>query len=160
MAGNDFDFISPVAFRKNIIESVEFTSWLWVTAQSIESKYVDDINRTIILYNISIIEALLLFRAKKRKIKFLVQEYKNPYKLPAEFSKANKIVVLAFRESTPKSDSQIWLSDLLKEKRNFLGKKLYEQIKNFKMLEIPYISQRDVPDGLPLKSRRNLLIHY
>ena len=70
MEEDTFDFITPAAFRRNIIESVEFTAWLWVTAQGIESKYVDDINRTIILYNCSIIEALLLFRAKKKKIKF------------------------------------------------------------------------------------------
>ncbi len=129
MEEDTFDFITPAAFRRNIIESVEFTAWLWVTAQGIESKYVDDINRTIILYNCSIIEALLLFRAKKKKIKFLVQEYKRPHQLPAEFGHTNKIIVLAFRESTPKPDSQIWLNDLLKEQKNFLGKKLFEQMK-------------------------------
>lgn len=145
MDGNAFDFITPIAFRKNIIESVEFTAWLWVTAQGIELKYIDDINRTIILYNISIIEALLFFRVKKKKIKFLVQEYKHPHQLPAEFGKSNKIVVLAFRESTPKPDAQIWLSDLLKEQKDFLGKKLYEQIKEL----------QDVRNTLHLSKKRS-----
>ena len=65
-----FSFITPRQLRMNIIESVDFAGYLWVLAQKIEKDYSDEIVRTIILYNISIIEALLLFRAKKEKIQF------------------------------------------------------------------------------------------
>jgi len=129
MDGNDFSFITPAPFRKNIIESVEFTAWLWVAAKGIEKRFVDDINRTIILYNISIIEALLLFRVRKLKIKFMTQEYKKAHELPIQFRKANQSVVVAFRENITKADSQIWLNDLLREQQNFLGDKLHQQIK-------------------------------
>lgn len=129
MDGNDFDFITPKAFRSNITESIEFAAWLWVVAQSIESKYVDDINRTIILYNIAVIEAILLFRAKKKKIKFLTQEFKSPHNLPATFFQKKKVVVMAFRENNPKPESQIWLNDLIREQEAYLGKKLFADIK-------------------------------
>lgn len=68
MDADAFNFVTPKAFRTNIVESVEFVGWLWVLAQKTEEKYQDEMVRTVILYNMSIVEALLLFWAKKQKV--------------------------------------------------------------------------------------------
>jgi len=128
MDGDAFSFITPRSFRTNIIESVEFTAWLWVTAQKIEEKYTDEILRTIILYNSAIIEALLLFRAKKQKIKLYKTEYKQPSKLQTAFQNKSGNIVLAFQEKTERGEAHIWLSDLLREQKSFLGNKLHDEI--------------------------------
>lgn len=68
MDADAFNFVTPKAFRTNIVESVEFVAWLWVLAKETEEKYQDEMVRTVILYNMSIVEALLLFWAKKQKV--------------------------------------------------------------------------------------------
>lgn len=56
MGADAFSFVTPKAFRTNIVESVEFVAWLWVLAQKVEEKYRDESVRTVILYNMSIVE--------------------------------------------------------------------------------------------------------
>src|SRR6056297_3185505 len=106
MDGDAFSYITPKALRKNIVESVEFAGWLWIASQTIENKYTDEIARTIILYNIAIVEALLLFRAKKQKIKFYREKCKKPSNLPREFQNKNSNIGLAFKVKTEKPESQ------------------------------------------------------
>lgn len=143
MPGDTFSFISPKAFRKNIVESVEFAAYLWILSQSTEPKYSDEMARTIILYNISIIEALLLYRAKKQKIEFTKTVYKEPSEIPSSFQTPGKRTVLAFRETILKSDSQIWLHDLILGQEDFLGNKLHKKIRDIQEVRNTYHLSKD-----------------
>lgn len=68
---DDFlDFITPSTLRSNIKESLSYVGFLYTLSETIDTVYKDETIRTIVLYNSAVVEALLLFRAKKRKIKF------------------------------------------------------------------------------------------
>lgn len=128
MDSEAFDFITPKQLRNNIIDSFEFVARFWLLALKIEPRYEDEMSRTIILYNISIIEALLLFSAKKRKIKFLELTYKIPTALPEQFQNSKEVLVLAYQSKTEKKENRVWLQDLIKEHKSFLGDSLHSDI--------------------------------
>lgn len=128
MNSNTLDFITSKALRKNMVESIEFAAWLWIFAQEIENKYKDEMFRTIILYNISIVEALLLFRAKRIKIKFFKYDYKESAELPKTFHPAGRQVFVTFRDKTTRNESQVWFYELIKEQKDFLDTTLHKQV--------------------------------
>ena len=129
MNGDDFSFITPKTLQVSIIESVEFATFLWILAQKIDSKYQDEMVRTIILYNIAITEALLLFRVKRENISFFDYEFKNICALPKAYQIDETEVVVAKRMLKKKNDKLIWLHELIKEQEVFLGKRLSKEIK-------------------------------
>lgn len=133
MGSENFNFITPKSFRQNIVESVNFVAKLWIIGEEIEARYQDEVARTIILYNTSIVEALLLFRAKKKRLKFFKTEYKTPTLLATVFQNKDSNVVLAFQFKTPKGESEIWLNDLIKEQKDFLGK-LYDTVRDLQIM--------------------------
>ena len=129
MDARAFDFVTPKTFRTNIIESVGFVAYLWVLAQQIEEKYRDEMARTVILYNISIVEALLLFWAKKHKIKFLEDKYTEKYVLPKNLQGIpDKELLVAHCCKIEKPDARIWLHDLVSEGKQLLGSDLHSEI--------------------------------
>lgn len=128
MDANIFDFVTPKALRKNIVESVKFVNRLWVLAQEVGQEYEDEMVRTIILYNISIVEALLLFRTKKQKMKFYDEVYLNTNLLPKSFQHTDQELVVAYRDKKKRDESRIWLNELIRENKIFLGKSLNKQI--------------------------------
>lgn len=129
MDADAFNFVTPKAFRNNIVESVEFAAWLWVLTQKTEDKYQDEMVRTVILYNISIVEALLLFWAKKHKKKFFEDKYTDKYTLPTALQgTSGKKLLVAHFSKVEKSDSRIWLHDLIAEGKQLLGENLHDRV--------------------------------
>jgi len=129
MDADAFSFVTPKAFRTNIVESVEFVAWLWVLAQKIEEKYRDESVRTVILYNMSIVEALLLFWAKKKKKKFFEDKYTDKHILPTELQGVtNKELLVAHFSKMEKDDTRIWFHDLIAEGKQLLGKDLHDRV--------------------------------
>lgn len=127
MNGDDFSFITPKALQTNIVESVEFAGFLWIVAQEIDGKYQDEMVRTIILYNIAIIEALLLFRVKKENISIFDFEFKNIHILPKVYRIDDNEIIVA--KKLLKKKKLFWLYELIREQESFLGKKLSIEIK-------------------------------
>lgn len=129
MDADAFSFVTPKAFRTNIVESVEFVAWLWVLAHEIEDKYQDEMVRTVILYNMSIAEALLLFLAKKKKKKFFEDKYTDKYTLPTALQGApDKELLVAHFSKVEKSDTRVWFHDLIAESKQLLGKDLHDRV--------------------------------
>jgi hypothetical protein len=124
-----FGFITPKSLRNNITESIEFAGWLWILAQKVEPKYQDEMVRTIVLYNIGVIEALLLFRAKRQKIKFFEDLYPHATCLPEPFQKTDYELIISYRHKKEKNESRIWLNELIKEQKLFLDS-LHDEIVN------------------------------
>ncbi len=123
-----FSFVTPKAFRANIIESVEFAAWLWVLAQEIEDTYQDEMVRTVILYNMSVVEALLLSWAKRKKKKFFEDKYTDKHTLPAELQGiSGKELLIAHFSKIEKGDTRIWFHDLIAEGKAMLGKDLHDR---------------------------------
>ena len=129
MDADAFNFVTPKAFRTNIVESVEFVGWLWVLAQKTEEKYQDEMVRTVILYNMSIVEALLLFWAKKQKKKFFEDKYTDKHILPNELQGVNgKELLIAHFSRVEKNDTRVWFHDLIAEGKQLLGKGLHTRV--------------------------------
>jgi len=129
MDADAFSFVTPKAFRTNIIESVKFVAWLWVLAQKIEDEYQDETVRTVILYNMSIVEALLLFWTKKKKKKFFEDKYTNKHTLPTELQgTGGKELLVAHFSRVEKEDTRVWFHDLIAECKQFLGKDLHDRV--------------------------------
>lgn len=128
MDASIFDFVTPKALRKNIVESVKFANWLWTLAQEVDQEYKDEMVRTIILYNISITEALLLFRAKQQKIQFYDEVYLNSNTLPKIFQHTDQELIIAYRDKKKRDESRVWFNELIRENKIFLGKSLNKQI--------------------------------
>jgi hypothetical protein len=128
MDASTFRFVTPRALRNNIVESVEFAGFLWVLAQEVDDEYQDEVVRTVVLYNIAIIEALLLFWAKKHNIRFYDEKYRHPTPLAREFQKTDQILVVAYQSKTDREESRIWLHDLIVKGEQFLGKELRDEV--------------------------------
>ncbi len=128
MERDAFAFITPKALRYNIIESVKFAGFLWMLAQSIDDEFKDETVRTIILYNVSVIEALLLFRTRRENIVHEDVQYRHLQVLPSEFKKQKQDLIIAYRSSKKKQESRIWLQDMIKKQEKFLGSKLTKEI--------------------------------
>jgi len=132
MEGASFSFIKSSSLRKKITESIEFSVLLWTASEGIETKYKDEIYRTIILYNIAIIEALLLLYTKQLKIKLPAEDcYTNSFSFPKYFQQMKDgEIVVSLRKKTEKVDSQIGLNDLIRVNKNYLGESLYKEVKS------------------------------
>jgi hypothetical protein len=128
MDRNDFNFITPKSLRMNVVESVKFATFLWILAQKIEREFQDETLRTVILYNIAVIEALLLFRIKKEKISFSDPEYKYVTALPNSYKINGADLIVAHRVMKVRGESRIWLYEMIKKQEKFLGKNLSEEI--------------------------------
>ena len=129
MDADAFSFVTPKAFRTNIAESVKFVVWLWVLAQKIEQEYRDESVRTVILYNMSIVEALLLFWTKKKKKKFFEDKYTDKYTLPSALQGTiDKELLVAHFSKVEKSDTRVWFHDLIAECKQLLGKDLHDRV--------------------------------
>ena len=85
MPEESFDFIGDNNLRKNIIASINYTAILWLQAENISKDHHQELYRTIIFYNASVVEALLLFLCQKKSVIFSQDKYTEPHKLPGYF---------------------------------------------------------------------------
>lgn len=126
---DDFlDFITPSTLRSNIKESLSYVGFLYTLSETIDTVYKDETIRTIVLYNSAVVEALLLFRAKKRKIKFPEEKFTYTHSIPKIFQQDKKNIILALHTTTEKPENRVWFRDLVREQKDFLGKKLSQNI--------------------------------
>lgn len=113
----DLLFISDLWLRKKISDSIRTISELYV----VEGKdiYPEDLNkelrRIIVLYSASIVEALLLYLYKKKRIVIDSIDYKDVHTLPNTFqSECGANLVFAKQVKTPKHERELMLDLLLK----------------------------------------------
>jgi hypothetical protein len=115
---NELDFITDKALRKTIEDSIEYTYLLFEQSKKEEETdlFREETYRVIVLYIISVIEAVLLYLFKSRKEEINYLEYKFIHNLPAGYkhSEGKKAqVIIAVQKNSKKSDHQIGLFELV-----------------------------------------------
>lgn len=126
---SDLDFIKDEDLRNTLDNSIEFIYVLHKRSkdEGQNKLYQEEIYRIIILYVVSVIEAVLLYFYKVRGEKIEYTEYKCVQTLPPEFENSKKRglpVVVAVQEKTEKQECQIGLHDLV---TFFKAKKLIQE---------------------------------
>lgn len=126
----DLDFIKDEELHKTIEDSIEYIYVLFEQSKNNAQKelYLEETRRVIILYVVSVIEAILLYFYKARGEKIEYPEYKFIHTLPLEYEhhkKAGLPVIIAVQEKVEKQEHQIGLHDLVV----FLGDKKLMQDK-------------------------------
>ena len=121
----DLDFITETKLRKTIEDSIEYIYVLFNRSkkEGESDLFREETNRIIILYVISIIEAILLFIYTKRGDIITKVDYKFVTTLPNEYkhsSEENNPVIIAVQKKIKKQDRDIGLFELVgffKEKK-------------------------------------------
>ncbi len=115
---SDFDFIKDTKLRKNIEDSIEYILILHQESKE-EGKnnlYREETNRVIILYVISVIEALFLYFYKNIKEKIVAVKYKELKNLgnevQAKTSEGEVFLVVKFEKE--KKEWELMLRTLVK----------------------------------------------
>lgn len=130
----DFYFVKDLGLRKNLIDSIKFLSFLWLLRDS-KNENSQEIDRTIMLYSASIIEALLLDYCKRKEIQFTEEKYAYEQVVSKSFPAhvdsqkfTNGKIVLAIKSEKIKLDNAISFENLLEKLSTFLGKRLTENV--------------------------------
>lgn len=115
---DDLNFIEDKELRKTLEDSIEYIFALFKQSKDISQKeiYREETYRVIILYVVSVIEAVLLYFYKVRGEKIVYTEYTFVQTLPLEYEHREKIglpVVIAVQEKLNKKEHQIGLHDLV-----------------------------------------------
>ncbi len=115
---DDLDFIKDNELRKTLEDSIEYIFALFEQSKDAGQKeiYREETYRVIILYIVSVIEAVMLYFYKARGEKIGYIEYKFVQTLPLEYGHREKIglpVVIAVQEKLDKQEHQIGLRDLV-----------------------------------------------
>ena len=98
MDKDGFDFISDQKVKDNIIQSIEFSSVLWLLNEKIPEAHREESFRTIILYTASIIEALLLYYLSAKKLSLEEEKFIYTARLGNNFQNNLGEVVVAIRK--------------------------------------------------------------
>ncbi len=134
MSEDGFDFIDNQNLRNNIIDSINYIATLWIQAGTIEKAHHQELYRTIIFYNVSIIEALLLFLCTKKSISITQDKYTEPHRLPDIFQKTGGETYIAVKKRVRKTYADISFADTLSTTEDLLGKSLFKKIADLKDL--------------------------
>ena len=115
---NDIDFIKDEELKKRLEDSIEYIFALFEQSKDAGQKerYQEETYRVIILYIVSVIEAVFLYFYKVRGEKIEYVEYKFVQVLPSEYEHREKKglpVVVAIQEKLEKQEHQIGLHDLV-----------------------------------------------
>jgi|SRR3989344_6819346 len=135
MNEDELDFITDNILRKTIEDSVEYVHVLSEESKKEDKSalYKEETYRVIILYIVSIIEAILLYLYKKHGDTITYLDYKFINTLPEDYHHASNResrVVVAVQKTIEKSEHQIGTSDLVsffKEKK-LMKKETAEEI--------------------------------
>mgnify|MGYP001569630270 FL=1 len=107
------DFVEDGELRKIIEDAIQYIYIVFdQTKNSDNDLFKEETYRVIILYIISVIEAILLYVLKTRNDQIKYTEYKYASSLPKEFyhSESPKdMVIIAVKKEQIKTDSQIGL---------------------------------------------------
>ena len=111
------DFIKDRALRITIEDSIQYLYLIFEQAKNSDSNlYKEETYRVIVLYVISIVEAILLYVLKKRGEKMTHIQYKYANALPDSFehsSVPNSVIVVAVQKEEEKDERKIGLADLV-----------------------------------------------
>jgi hypothetical protein len=125
----ELDFIKDEDLRKTLEDSIDFVYNFYERSKSNGQKklYQEEVYRIIILYVVSVIEAVLFYFYKARDEKIEYPEYKFVQTLPPEFGHAHKPglpLVIAVQGKAEKQDYDIGLHGLV---NFFKAKKLIQE---------------------------------
>lgn len=114
---HNFDFITDKVLRKTIEDAIEYIQILFEESKkkSQNNLYQEETYRVIILYTVSIVEAVLLYVYKVRGGEIALLEYKHVNTLPKSYKyqgEEKSPVVIAIQKSIKRYDHQIGLFDL------------------------------------------------
>ncbi len=113
----DLDFITDADLKKTLEDSIEYLYVLFADSKNGKNAlFAEETHRVIILYIVSIIEAVLLYIFKKKDNEIIKIEYKHIVSLLSEYTyvgKKDSIVVVAIQKKTKKQDYEIGLSELV-----------------------------------------------
>ncbi|MDO8743054.1 MAG: hypothetical protein Q7J30_00625 [Candidatus Azambacteria bacterium] len=113
----ELDFVQDNELRKTVEDAIQYIYIIFDQAKNSESElYKEETYRVIILYVISVIEAILLYVLKSRNEQITYIEYKYITSLPEGFSHSEvskSSVVVAVPKKQIKTDSQIGLVELV-----------------------------------------------
>lgn len=115
---NELDFITDTSLRKTVKDSIDYTYILFEESKKITDNklYEEETCRVIVLYIVSVIEAILFYLYKKGGYEMMYLDYKFVNTLPEDYRHKNSQgsrVVVAVQKSINKTDHQIGLSDLV-----------------------------------------------
>ncbi len=113
----DFNFIADIPLRNKIIDAIEMVSILYLNVENgkFSALVIKELRRMIILYNASIIEALLLHLYVRGEHTILKTDYKNIQMLSPAFQLEHGVdFVIAKRVKIQKDDRELMLDALLK----------------------------------------------
>jgi hypothetical protein len=108
-------FISDDKIKSRIDNSIEYILALYAEVHHSSKKtYREETYRVIILYCVSIIEALLLvIYTNKLDSKIYKTEYKEPHKLSENYQNKDGTIVVAVQKDVPKEEKEIGLRELV-----------------------------------------------
>lgn len=159
------NFIVDNKLRKRVEDSVEYISFLYITAENHKSNtYKSETNRVIVLYCVAIMEALMFLIYEKQDKKIQKLEYKESTIIPEKFNHKdykNGKVVIAVRCGKEKTEPEIGLVELLdflkdckilKEETVTRIKDINQQRNTFHLRKnnLPDCSKEDVEEALSL----------
>lgn len=115
---NDLDFITDATLRKTVKDSIDY---IYVLFEELKGKtanklYQEETHRVIILYVVSVIEAILLYLYKKGEYEMTYLDYKYINTLPEGYRHdtcPGSRVIVAVQKNTSKAEHQIGLADLV-----------------------------------------------
>lgn len=115
---DDLDFITEATLRKTIKDSIDYT---YVLFEELKNKtgnklYQEETYRVIVLYVISVIEAVLFYLYKKCGYEMTYLDYKYVNQLPVGYHHKDAQgaqIVIAVRRNVSKAEHQISLNDLV-----------------------------------------------
>lgn len=132
---NDLDFVTDAGLRRTIENSVEYMYALFEEIKEKEKSdlYKEETYRVIILYAVSVIEAVLLYLYKKHADEMTFLEYKYIQTLPPEYhhlSNADSRVVVAVQKREKMAEYKVGMSDLVDffKERKLMKKETAEQV--------------------------------
>lgn len=113
----EFDFIQDNKLRKTIKDAIQYIYIIFDQVKDSKNiLYKEETYRVIILYVISVIEAILLYVLKLRNEQITYIEYKYVTSLPEEFSHSKipqNSVIVAVQKEQIKTNNQIGLVELV-----------------------------------------------
>ncbi len=110
-------FITNPSLRQRIEDSIEYIYTLYEESKQSDKNelFKTETHRVIILYTVSIIEALLFYIYEKKGLTITRVDYKEKEHLPESYRniKVDGRIVIAIEKHTPKQESEISLRELV-----------------------------------------------
>ncbi len=132
---NNLNFINNEELKKTIEDSIDYIEIIFEQAKNNESAlYKEETYRVIILYVVSIIEAILLYILETRKEKIDYTEYKYINEISPDFKHCelpnDKVVIAVQKKRKKEENSHIGFVELVKfmKEKDLITKELYQKI--------------------------------